>query len=318
MRRTILVLVLAAGVLGVAAPAHGITFPGENGRIAYNCGENVCTVNPDGSGTMNLGPGIRPRWSPDGSQIAFTAPLPDGRTYLMDADGSGRQLADPPPTWLVAAESDPPVSPDGTRTLYRDGIRLLLHTSDGGQDVVIAVGRPDPATCVQDPEACSPFNGFTAVHGGTWAPDGSAFAYWLNSGSCGELSCHELQSVWVANADGTNNLLIAFGLEPVWSPDSRLLTFLVSTSDAPGDGPKNLVVAARDGSAAHLVSESEGAAFPSWQPLVQPSGPQRSDYKNAARFCKAQRDFLGDAAFRSRYGTNRNGANANGKCVSRN
>ena len=317
MRRTVLVVVLAAGMLGVAAPAHGITFPGENGRIAYECGENVCTVNPDGSGTLNLGPGIRPKWSPDGSQIAFTAPLPDGRTYLMNADGSGRLLADPPPTWVAAAESNPPESPDGTRTLYRDGIRLLLHT-DGGEDVVIAVGRPDPAICVQDPEACSPFSGFTAVHGGTWAPDGSAFAYWLNSGSCGELSCHELQSVWVANADGTDNLLIAWGLEPVWSPDSKLLTFLVSTSDAPGDGPKNLVVAARDGSAARLVSGPEHAAFPSWQPLVPPSGPQRSDYKNAARFCKAQRDFLGDAAFRSRYGTNRNGANANGKCVGQN
>jgi Tol biopolymer transport system component len=301
--------------LGGAAPAHGITFPGENGRIAYSCGENVCTVDPDGSVALNLGPGIRPRWSPDGTQIAFTAPPPDGRTYLMNADGSGRRLADPPPAWVAAADSDPPVSPDGTRTLYRDGVRLLLHTSDGSQDVEIAVGRPDPATCEQDPEACSPFNGSTSVHGGTWAPDGSAFAYWLNSGSCGELSCHELQSVWVANADGTNNLLIATGLEPVWSPDSKLLTFLVSTSDSPGS-PKNLVVAVRDGSAARLVAATQNAAFPSWQPLVPPSGPQRSDYRNAARFCKAQRDFLGDAAFRGRYGTNRNGANANGKCVS--
>jgi hypothetical protein len=45
-------------------------------------------------------------------------------------------------------------------------------------------------------------------------------------------------------------------------------------------------------------------------------GPQRSDYKNAAKFCKAERAFLGGAAFRTKYGTNRNGANAYGKCVS--
>jgi hypothetical protein len=314
-----LLLVLVACLVAGAAPAHGITFPGENGRIAYNCGDAICTVNPDGSGTLNLGPGIRPIWSPDGTQIAFTAPPPDGRTYLMNADGSGRQLADPPPAWLAAAQpSNPGVSPDGTRTLYRDGVRLLLRTSGGGEDVLIAEGRPDPAICEQDPEACSPFNGFTSVHGGTWAPDGSGFAYWLNSGSCGESSCHELQSVWVANADGSNNLLVAWGLEPVWSPDSKLLTFLASTTDAPGGGLKNLVVAARDGSAAHLVSGPAGAAFPSWQPLVPPGtgGPRRSDYKNAAQFCKAQRDFLGDATFRSRYGTNKNGANAHGKCVS--
>src|SRR5215212_766942 len=287
MRRTVFLLVLAAGFVGVVAPAHGITFPGENGRIAYNCGENVCTVNPDGSGTMDLGPGIRPLWSPDGTRIAFTAPPPDGRTFLMNPDGSGRQLADPPPTWLAAVQAgDPGVSPDGTRTLYRDGVRLLLHTSDGREDVVIAVGLPDPAECVQDPEACSPFNGFTSVHGGAWSPDGSAFAYWLNSGSCGETSCHELQSVWVANADGTNNQLIAYGLEPVWSPDSKLLTFLVSTSDLPGSS-KSLSVAARDGSGRHGVSGSSSVSFPSWQPLAPPggAGPRRGDYKNAARFC---------------------------------
>jgi hypothetical protein len=46
--------------------------------------------------------------------------------------------------------------------------------------------------------------------------------------------------------------------------------------------------------------------------------PQRGDFPNAARFCAAQRSFLGDQAFGDRYGTNRNQANALGKCVSRN
>ena len=49
---------------------------------------------------------------------------------------------------------------------------------------------------------------------------------------------------------------------------------------------------------------------PDWQPLV---GPQRSDYKNGSKFCKAERDFLGDTAFRQKYG---GGANAHGRCVS--
>jgi hypothetical protein len=66
-------------------------------------------------------------------------------------------------------------------------------------------------------------------------------------------------------------------------------------------------------------SDGSGKTFltngvdPDWQPLP---GPQRSDYKNAAKFCEAERDFLGDAAFRQRYGTNGNGANAFGNCVS--
>jgi hypothetical protein len=53
---------------------------------------------------------------------------------------------------------------------------------------------------------------------------------------------------------------------------------------------------------------------PDWQPIpVTPPGPQPGDYKNASHFCKAQREFLGDAAFRQKHG---GGANAHGKCVS--
>jgi dienelactone hydrolase len=53
-------------------------------------------------------------------------------------------------------------------------------------------------------------------------------------------------------------------------------------------------------------------------PVREQQPPVREDYKNASRFCKADRAFLGEDAFRQKYGTNRNGANAHGKCVSRN
>jgi dienelactone hydrolase len=52
-------------------------------------------------------------------------------------------------------------------------------------------------------------------------------------------------------------------------------------------------------------------------PVREPQPPVREDFKNAAQFCKADAEFLGDAGFRQKYGTNRNGANAHGKCVSR-
>ena len=44
--------------------------------------------------------------------------------------------------------------------------------------------------------------------------------------------------------------------------------------------------------------------------------PQRGDFENAAKFCEARRAFLGEGPFGARYGTNRNAANAFGKCVS--
>jgi dienelactone hydrolase len=53
-------------------------------------------------------------------------------------------------------------------------------------------------------------------------------------------------------------------------------------------------------------------------PVREPQPPVREDYKNAAKFCKADRAFLGAEAFRQKYGTNRSGANAHGKCVSAN
>jgi dienelactone hydrolase len=53
-------------------------------------------------------------------------------------------------------------------------------------------------------------------------------------------------------------------------------------------------------------------------PVREPQPPVREDYPNAAKFCKADRAFLGDEGFRQKYGTNRNGANAHGKCVSAN
>ena len=53
-------------------------------------------------------------------------------------------------------------------------------------------------------------------------------------------------------------------------------------------------------------------------PVREPQPPVREDYKNAAKFCKADRD-VPRRARRSgeKYGTNSNGANAHGKCVSR-
>ena len=46
------------------------------------------------------------------------------------------------------------------------------------------------------------------------------------------------------------------------------------------------------------------------------SAPGQSAEKNAAKACKAERESLGLQAFKDKYGTNANKANAFGKCVS--
>jgi hypothetical protein len=49
-----------------------------------------------------------------------------------------------------------------------------------------------------------------------------------------------------------------------------------------------------------------------WQAIP---APKRSDFKNPAKFCKAERAFLGDGAFAQKYG---GGADAHGRCVAGN
>src|SRR5207302_9070346 len=47
-------------------------------------------------------------------------------------------------------------------------------------------------------------------------------------------------------------------------------------------------------------------------------GPSKQNKENAAKFCKALRKASGKDNFRALFGTNKNGKNAFGKCVSQN
>jgi hypothetical protein len=66
-----------------------------------------------------------------------------------------------------------------------------------------------------------------------------------------------------------------------------------------------------------LTSADTDSSYDVYSSNVDP-GPKRSDYKNASSFCRAEREFLGASEFERRYGTNKNGSNAFGKCVSSN
>ena len=51
-------------------------------------------------------------------------------------------------------------------------------------------------------------------------------------------------------------------------------------------------------------------------PAAYAADPTPADFKNAAKYCKADREAKGAGVFADRYGTNKNKKNAYGKCVS--
>lgn len=113
---------------------------GETGIAASN---GAYTMNPDGTGqTLLVADAVLPRWSPDGTSVAFCA-FRNNRwdIYVVNADGSNeRKLTEGP--WHHDA---PAWSPDGTRIVYRSSERgdnsdprvLRVMNADGTDKALI-------------------------------------------------------------------------------------------------------------------------------------------------------------------------------------
>ena len=95
-------------------------------ETALGGNSKIFVVGSDGNGLRSLGAGQSPTWSPGGDRIAFVAP--DGRLYVMQADGSGRRLLYDGQGASIYA---PSWSPLGDRVAFFAASSLVVISGDG-------------------------------------------------------------------------------------------------------------------------------------------------------------------------------------------
>lgn len=254
----------------------------------------IYTINADGTGPTALGPdGLvsgAPDWSPDSRRITFEASpsiyacqegWPGQDIYVMNANGSGLvNLTND----LAACNVGPSWAPDGSKILFTRWIGGPVNSQG------VFTMNPDGSGVTQ----------LTDVPGDlspAWSPDGRRIAFRRFS-----------QGIYVMDADGSHvSKVTSAHSDFLWSPDSRKIAF---NDLDPTNGSFVIDTVNIDGT--ELTRVAEGVeSVADWQPLP------RSAFKNASKYCKAQRDSMGKGAFAQTFGTNGNGANAFGQCVGR-
>lgn len=229
----------------VITPGLAPAWSTDGARLAYECSQDICAINADGTGfarlTVNAAGNHHPTWSPDGLKIAFAATpggVPD--LYVMAANGSAVVRL----TQGIGFQGNPAWSPDGTKIAFDCVV-------DAGNDDICVVNADGTglARLTSDP---------ARDYGAAWKPDGSTLAFVTTRYGADEI-------MLVSPAGGSVTRIGAGlpGREPTWSPDGTRLAFVLMHDCGVCTQYALIMVAHTDGSA---VTYLTGGHQPAWKP----------------------------------------------------
>jgi TolB protein len=178
-RATVILGTVAFVTTTLLAPsAAWATFPGSNGKIAFQRGGNIWGMNPDGTGQVRLtssGTAANPQWSASGRRIAFDqGSASSGRDiWVMNANGGNKYRV----TTHAMNEYDPAWSPSGTWLAFatdrngRGEIFKIRSTSPFGRAVRLTrtAGTGEPVPTDDDP--------YLSDSQPNWSPSGTRIAF---------------------------------------------------------------------------------------------------------------------------------------------
>ncbi|MEX0684233.1 MAG: hypothetical protein WD904_05315 [Dehalococcoidia bacterium] len=266
-------LLLVAAIVALQAPAStqaGVGVPPPQQKIVYHCspgpGFDICSINPDGTGWVQLTEDSAedsvPKISPDGATIVWERDVLE--LWLMNVDGSGKQQLLPD---LIFNPDSPTWSPDGKKiaficndpqSLNTHGI-CTINRNGTGFEMVREID-PRPIYLEWSPDSRYMLVGIETVsinedifvwdmqtdqltnltntgaewEHGTWSPDGEQIAF---VGTPLPSEPVSLAGLYVMNKDGTGreNLytdpMSASATQPGWSPDGERIAFFCAFRD---------------------------------------------------------------------------------------